>query len=111
MDAVMGALADPNLAQRKSVLDSMKSAGELGAANMGYHEQAYSMLEDRETSVQVAAIGALGAMGRFGATYADVIVAKMTSSSEKEVKKASIQALGSLGEHASAFSEPVESFL
>merc|ERR1719208_651490 len=68
-------------------------------------------MEDRDLGVQVAAISALGSMGSLGAFYADALVAKMTSSSEKEVKKAAIQALGNLGEHASAFSGAVEIFL
>lgn len=111
MDAVMDALSDPSPAQRKSVLASMGHAGELGAANMGYHEQAYGMLSDREMAVQVAAIAALGSMGKYGAMYADALVAKLTSSSEKEVKKAAIQALGNLGDHASAFSGAIETCL
>lgn len=111
MEGAITALSDPNPAMRKSVLESMKSHGEMGAASMGYHEEAFRMLEDRDSSVQVAAISALGSMGSFGSYYADAIVAKMTSSSEKEVKKASIQALGKLGENASAFSGAVEGFL
>merc|ERR1712014_52519 len=89
----------------------MESHGELGAANMGYHEAAYNSLEHHDTSVQVAAIKALGAMGSFGAFYGSDIVAKMNGASEKEVKLATIQALGKMGEHASAFSGPVEGFL
>jgi len=88
----------------------LRSMGEYGAS-MGYHEQAFELINDPDVSVQVAAIIALGYMGQYGADYADSIAAKLKTSNEKEVKKAALQGLGYFGELASAYAETVEEYL
>mmetsp|Transcript_88508 Transcript_88508/g.245897 ORF Transcript_88508/g.245897 Transcript_88508/m.245897 type:complete len:553 (+) Transcript_88508:62-1720(+) len=108
---LMAALSSGNAGQRRNALLEIGNEGEYGAANMGYHEQAYALLNDPETPVQVAAISALGYMGRYGAEYCDALVAKLTSSSEKEVRKAAIQAIGYFGELSTAYGAAVESCL
>lgn len=107
----MLALSSGSAGQRKSALMQLRAMGEYGAATMGYHEQAYGLMNDPDASVQVAAINALGYMGKYGADYADSVAEKVKVGGNKEIKKAAIQALGYFGESASAYADSVEACL